>query len=212
MSLCLAGILLALPATAGPWLRDPSLSFASFQITPRTDGAAELGIFAERGLTHRLTLGVDLNDNGTSGHALVFARLPIHRATWVASIDLALGGHRYRRDTGAMARVLAGLGRNIRIGEIPGWAALSVGPEWRQGNGGAAWKADATVGFKAARPVNPILSVETYLAPSGSFYWSVIPGITVRESRSRTWIFGLERRGGPGVNTLGLRAGLWVDF
>lgn len=48
---------LALPASAGPWLRDPRISFVSFQTTPRSNGEVENGLFAERGVTPWLTLG-----------------------------------------------------------------------------------------------------------------------------------------------------------
>ncbi|MGR3805321.1 hypothetical protein [Marinibacterium profundimaris] len=206
-------VALALPASAGPWLRDPRVSFLSFQATPRSDGQVEYGFFGERGMTPWLTLGLDLNDNGTSGHALAFARLPVSRNDWVASFDLALGGHRYKDDTGSMARVLFGIGRNIEVWDMPGWAALNVGPEWRQGNGGAAWKADGVIGFSADRAVNPILSVETYLSPGKDLYWSVIPGALVRgKTEGRTWLFGLEQKGGPSEMTTGLRIGYWIDF
>lgn len=200
------------PVLAGPWLRDPSLSFLSLQATPRDDGTAEFGLFAERGVTDRLTLGVDVNDNGDAGHALAFARLPIHRGDWVAAVDLGLGGHRYKDDSGGMARLLFGLGRNVQVGDAPGWFALSVGPEWRQDAGGAAWKADGVLGLSADRKVNPILGVETFLAPNDDFYWSAIPGVTVRAGQGKTLIFGVERRGGPSLNTLGFRTGIWFDF
>ena len=211
-ALCLIW-LLALPASGGPWLRDPRLSFVSLQTTPRHTGQVEYGLFAERGVTPWLTLGVDVNDNGTSGHALAFARFPILRGDWVAAVDLAAGGHRYQSDSGAMGRALFGLGRSVTVAGAPGWAALSVGPEWRQGNGGLAWKADGVLGLKAARRVNPILSVESYLAPNSDFYWSVIPGATIRGRKpGRTWLVGLEQKGGPGDMTTGLRLGYWIDF
>lgn len=209
----LCAVIMAGPVMAGPWLRDPRISFLSLQSTPRTNGEVEYGIFGERGITPWLTLGVDLNDNGSSGHALAFARFPILRGNWVASVDVAAGGHRYKSDTGAMARVLFGLGRNIELWGAPGWAALNVGPEWRQGNGGMAWKADGVVGFKADRKVNPILSVETYLAPNNDLYWSVIPGILVRgKQKDRTWQIGLEQKTGPSESVTGLRVGYWIDF
>lgn len=212
-ALLLVGLSLAAPAAAGPWLRDPRVSFLSLQSTPRSNGEIEYGIFGERGIAPWLTLGVDLNDNGTSGHALAFARFPILRGDWVASVDLALGGHRYRSDSGAMARALFGLGRDIEVLGAPGWAAISVGPEWRQGNGGMAWKADAVVGFKADRLLNPILSVETYLAPNSDLYWSVIPGVLIRgKERGRTWQVGLEQKGGPSQSVTGIRIGYWIDF
>ena len=212
-ALCLVFLMLPAIAMAGPWLRDPRISFLSVQTTPRSNGQLENGFFGERGITPWLTLGADLNDNGTSGHALAFARFPILRGKWVAAVDVALGGHRYKSDTGAMARVLFGLGRNIKIANAPGWAALSVGPEWRQGNGGLAWKADAVVGFKADRPINPIISLETYLAPNSDLYWSVIPGVLIRgKKKGRTWLVGLEQKGGPAEMTPGLRIGYWIDF
>ncbi|MAC78285.1 MAG: hypothetical protein CML66_09495 [Rhodobacteraceae bacterium] len=212
-ALLLVGLSLAAPAAAGPWLRDPRVSFLSLQSTPRSNGEIEYGIFGERGIAPWLTLGVDLNDNGTSGHALAFARFPILRGDWVASVDVALGGHRYRSDTGAMARALFGLGRDIEVLGAPGWAAISVGPEWRQGNGGMAWKADAVVGFKADRLLNPILSVETYLAPNSDLYWSVIPGVLIRgKERGRTWQVGLEQKNGPSQSVTGIRIGYWIDF
>ncbi len=211
-ALCLIW-LLALPASGGPWLRDPRLSFVSLQVTPRSTGEVEYGLFAERGVVPWLTLGVDVNDNGTAGHALAFARLPVLRGDWVAAVDLAVGGHRYKSDSGSMARALFGLGRSVNIADTPGWAALSVGPEWRQGNGGLAWKADGVLGFKADRRVNPILSIETYLAPNSDLYWSVIPGVLVKgQKQGRTWLIGLEQKGGPSDMTTGLRLGYWFDF
>lgn len=154
-----------------------------------------------------------MNDNGTSGHALAFARLPIVRGRWVAAVDLAAGGHRYQTDTGAMGRALFGIGRDVQAFGMPGWAALSVGPEWRQGNDGLAWKADGVVGFKADRLLNPILSVETYMAPNSDVYWSVIPGVLINGRKDgRTWLAGLEQKGGPAEMTTGLRLSYWIDF
>ena len=81
------------------------------------------------------------------------------------------------------------------------------------GNGGMAWKADAVVGFKADRLLNPILSVETYLAPNSDLYWSVIPGVLIRgKERGRTWQVGLEQKNGPSQSVTGIRIGYWIDF
>ncbi|MEM8728784.1 MAG: hypothetical protein AAGF79_02610 [Pseudomonadota bacterium] len=212
-ALCLLTLSLAASAAAGPWLRDPRVSFLSVQSTPRSTGQVENGVFAERGITPHLTLGVDFNDNATSGHALVFARFPISQDNWVAAVDVALGAHHYEYRYAPMARIQFGIGRSIEIAGQPGWAAISLGPEWRQGNDGSAWKADGVLGLKADRAVNPILSVETYLSPTREFYWSVIPGALVRGRKpGRTWLFGVEQKGGPVDMSTGLRIGYWIDF
>ena len=69
-ALCLFTLVLAGPLGAGPWLRDPRLSFLSFQATPRSNGQVEYGFYGERGMTPRLTLGLDLNDNGMGTEAV----------------------------------------------------------------------------------------------------------------------------------------------
>lgn len=211
IGIILACLGLAPPALAGPWLRNVDDRFVALSYTPRDDATQETGIYAELGAAPNLTVGIDANYTVETGHALAFARVPLRRGDWVAAVDLGLGVHMYPGVSGPMARLLFGVGRPLEWRGRTGWAAVAIGPEWRSGAGGVAWKTDAVAGFNGPAAINPVVSLETYLAASGDLYWTLVPGLTYRDRSDRTWLLAYERKGGAD-RAHGIRFALWLQF
>ena len=208
----------ASPAAAGAWLREPGRGFLSTTATLRQgdpDARQELSLYAEYGLTPRLTLGADINARpGTSGHAMVFARLPLSRpgARNRLALETALGGHHWQGDWDPMYRLTLSYGRGLttRSG-ILGWLAVDAAYERRLGMSDPIYKLDATLGRSGPGRIRPILQVETAHIPGRDFIWSVAPGVMIDSRRSATWVVGLERKSAS-RDTLGLKIALWHWF
>lgn len=214
--LCAAGMSSA--ADAGAWLRQPGRGFASATGTLRQgdpDARQEVSLYTEYGLTPRLTLGADINERpGISGHAMVFARLPLSRpgARNKFAIETALGGHHWRGDWDPMYRLTLSYGHGFvtRRG-ISGWLALDAAYERRLGFSDPIWKLDATLGRSAPGRIRPILQIETSFIRGQDPIWAIAPGLMIDTRRSAAWVVGLERKS-AGRDTVGLKIALWHWF
>ncbi|OED49034.1 hypothetical protein AB838_08720 [Rhodobacteraceae bacterium (ex Bugula neritina AB1)] len=208
---CLA-ILLAPPAAGGAWLETPGHGFASASaIYRQTDSGAqqELRYYGAYGITPKLTLGVDLNQAGKlSGHALVFARLPLHEgARYRLAAETAIGGNKYHGQWLMMQRATLSYGR----GFASGWLAIDAAYELRNSGLDRAWKLDATLGLNRPGKPAPMLQVETSKPEGGSFSYTLTPSLRVPLVSGRELVMGLEHRNAA-QSSLGLKLGLWQKF
>lgn len=216
---CVA-LLLAAPAAAGAWLEQRATGFAAASATYRHaqgQHSSELGYYGAYGLTPRLTLGVDLNrSTGRSGHALVFARLPLlgEGANRLAA-ELALGGNQRAGQWLMMQRLTLSYGRGFQTGAgRGGWLAVDAGYELRSAGVESNWKLDATLGLNPATASSrtaPMLQLEVSKPVGGRQTLSLIPSLRVQLPGKRELVVGLEHRSG-GQRSLGLRLGLWQRF
>lgn len=208
----------ARPAGAGAWMRDEGTGFLSTGAILRQgdpQAARELSLYGDYGLSPRLTLGVDVNQRpGVSGHALLFARLPLNapEARSKFALETALGGHHWMGDWSPMYRVTfsAGRGFTTRKG-AHGWIALDASYERRLGDTDPAYKLDGTIGLSGPARLRPILQIETAFSPGQPVFWAVTPGLLIEGGHNRTWHLGLERKSAS-RDTLGLKLGLWLQF
>ena len=206
------------PANAGAWLREPGRSFLSTAGTLRRgdpDARQEVSVYAEYGLSPRLTFGADVNERpGITGHATLFARLPLNRpdARNRLALESALGGHHWRGDCDPMYRLSLSYGRGFitRRGAL-GWLDIAAGYERRLGMTRPIYKLDATLGLSAPGRIHPVLQVETAHIPGRSLIWAVAPGVLIDTRRNASWLIGLERKS-AGRDTVGLRIALWQWF
>lgn len=221
-------LLLAAPAAAGAWLEQPGKGFAAASATYRhaqgsgraagqAAQSSELAYYGAYGLSQRLTLGVDLNRSANrSGHALMFARLPVlPKGQTRLAAELALGVNQRAGPWLPMQRMTLSFGRGFQtVGGRSGWLAVDVGYEHRSSGAEVIWKLDATFGLNPAetgqRPA-PMLQVETSKPEGGRLTVSLIPSLRLKLHPERELIVGLEHRSG-GQRSLGLRLGLWQRF
>lgn len=212
---CLA-LLLAPPADGGAWLEAPGKGFAAASAAYRQTGSGairELGYYAAYGITPKLTLGVDLNQNADiSGHAMIFARLPLRAGqSYRLAVETGFGGNHYRGQWALMQRTTLSYGRGFGTGRASGWLAIDAAYELRNSGLDAIWKLDATIGLNRPGKAAPMLQVETAKPESGRFSYTLTPSLRYPLPAGRELILGLEHRS-AGNSSLGLKLGLWQKF
>lgn len=209
---CLA-LALARPAAGGAWLEPPGQGFAAASATYRTaDGKAahELSYYGAYGISPGLTLGVDLNRYAQdSGHALIFARLPLHSgARYRLAVETGFGGNQTQGQWLLMQKTALSYGRSIGAS---GWLSVDAAYELRNGGLDAVWKLDASLGLNRPGKLAPLLQIETARPESGGFAYALTPALRVPLGGSRELVVGLEYRQ-AGQRSLGLELGLWQRF
>ncbi len=131
----------AAPVCAGPWLRAKGTGFSAttVELAPADTGAtapyppayavdAYNTVYAEYGLTPRLTLGLDGGgDMYGNGMGLVFLRFPLHegRTARIAG-EIAIGAGWSTTDLTPLLRPGLSWGRGVTLFETHGWASLDA--------------------------------------------------------------------------------------
>ncbi|MEX0304320.1 MAG: hypothetical protein AB3N24_18015 [Leisingera sp.] len=207
---------LAQPAVGGAWLEKPGQGFASASATYRQasgQGAHELSYYGAYGITSKLSLGVDLNQNSDlSGHAMNFARLPLRRAPrYRLAVEAGFGGNHFQGLWQIMQRTTLSYGRSFETSGGPGWLAIDAAYELRNGGREAIWKLDATLGLHRPGKPAPMLQIETAKPASGRFSYALTPALRIPLKARRELVLGLEYRRAGG-QSLGLELGLWQKF
>lgn len=231
MRAAVAGLFLlfgAAEAAAGAWPREDGATFVAIGQTFSTglrtllapnqtiDGYSSL--YAEYGLTSKLTLGLDAaqgsGPDASLRTALVFARYPLGQSPWgdLFAADLGLGWREDSRD-GNSARLRAGLawGRGFETGWGPGWMGIEGSAELLTATNDQIFKADATLGLKPTPKWMLILQAQTGRYNATEPILRIAPSV-VRAIGSRGHLqFGLERTVAGG-DTIGVRLGAWFSF
>ena len=206
LAMCLAGLGSAGAVRAGAWLRDEGTAFLSLG-ADLDDNGAVMTLFAERGITGRLTLGLDAWQSPFGDWSvLAVATVPILAGPGRdrVSASLGLGMARAAGREGPSARAGLHLGRGL----AQGWLAADLTLTQRFADGIATAKATATWGRRFSDRCATILEVrgETRVPVS------VAPSVLCRLDDRVQLRLGAARAvtgaGGPAV--LGLQA--WVEF
>ncbi len=225
---------LAGPACAGAWPREKGSTFVSLShavstgtqtlLTPFMTISNYTGLYAEYGLTEKLTLGLDAGLGGNPADAeteayevratAVFLRYPVwsddsgHRT----AVQLGFGRitDSVHGDQTRLIPALAwGYGFESRFGG--GWAGIDASADIRQPSGEVFWKADATLGLKPTERWMGILQLQTGLYPDAEplvrFAPSVVRKLGPRLSLQLGGFAGLT-----GDDSLGAKAALWLSF
>lgn len=205
-------MLAATPALAGPWLRAEGTGFSATtaEVAPSDRHGIDLynSVYAEYGLTPRLTLGLDGGgDTAGNGNALVFLRFPLRegRHSRMAA-ELALGARWSLTELTPLVRPGLSWGRGIALFGYSGWTTLDATLTIPGGGGTILPKLDAMIGLNQSDRLKLMLGLTLER-----------PGTTLSPSFAyRVWdkyhlTLGLKlRSAGAGEHCLTL--GFWQDF
>ena len=221
---------LVLPAgaQAGAWPRPKGETFLSFGQELSTGATTLLGavtdirswssVYAEYGLTDRLTIGLDAGrgqgEDERVETALVFARLPVwspgeHRV----AVDLGVGTLA-ETDATRQTRLRLGLawGRGIAEGRHGGgWLGMESSAELREPAGEVALKADFTAGWKPNERWMVIGQVQTGYYPVDGGIVRLAPSVVRRISPHSHLQLGATAEV-VGEGALGLSGAVWFSF
>ncbi|EBA18699.1 hypothetical protein RSK20926_13289 [Roseobacter sp. SK209-2-6] len=209
-------------ALAGAWKRATGTGFTSTQLTLRntsTGSTNELSFYGEFGLSPQLDIGIDLHQShDLSGHALLFARIPLLRAPHRirASAELAAGGSHTRGSWNGMYRVKLSVGKNFPKLRWLDWGNLDLTYEKRGQDQTGLWKMDVSMGQNRRTRYAPMLQIETAKAPGGDLSYAIIPALRVKlgplgQKTPQELVVGLEYKD-TNQSSLGLRFAYWHRF
>ncbi len=224
---CLA-LLLAVPATAqaGAWPRGEGNVFASMKHTATTGrealkaqvagaGALEIAghnaIYAEFGLSPELTFGLDIGaaDDLDTWTGLLFMRRSFQGdGPNVWAVEVAAGPR------GLFGLDVDGVVRpSLQWGRDTGWGWLSVESyaEFRPGEGGTAWKLDATLGWRRSERDSLVAQVQTADYPGIEPTIRLAPSYVRRMSERLSVELGVVADV-AGREDVGVTLGTWLEF
>lgn len=150
------------PARAGPWMRETGKGLAVISAYPGANAASSYaGLYAEYGLTPRLTAGIDTG-RAASGRAkaIAFLRraLPLPGPpAMVASAEIGLG--RVARQAVLRPGLSLGYGLDGKLGT--GWLALDTMAEIGLTRRTRALKTDLTLGLRPRDGLQAMLQLQT---------------------------------------------------
>ncbi|MCD9148705.1 hypothetical protein [Pseudophaeobacter flagellatus] len=226
LGLCLT-VVQPLAATAGAWKRPKGEGFVATSLILRDTEQGlepELSYYRDFGVTGQFDLGIDLDQSDIqSGHALLFARLPLRQGdggTQIAA-ELALGANHAQGLWHPMYRftLSAGRGAKTRLGNL--WGNLDLMLEQRGNAAHPLWKLDGSFGMSTGQRLSPLLSFETAFGQNVDFRYSITPAVRINLAGLSVWgkqpfetsdlTIGLEYRRSP-RQSLGLKIALWQRF
>ena len=211
--------LLCAPAvSAGPWLRTPGTVFSAVttEIAPPkpTAFAPDLpvefysSVYAEYGLTHRITIGLDGGADGFgNGQALAFIRLPLSESDYGrTAAELGVGARWSLTGITPILRPGLSWGRGLSLFGRPGWtsfdATLTIPTQGAQ----PIPKLDAMIGLDAGKRMKLMLGLSLERpAPTLS------PSIAYRLSKTFHVTLGLKLRGDK-TRPHAMSIGFWQEF
>lgn len=219
--LTVALVLTAAPAHAGAWPREKGTFFVSGNATfswPKdidtlvnnAPVSEYFGLFAEYGLTRRLTLGVDLGKSSFGSYkTLVFLRAPLRNRDSGAKIavELALG----QIASHPVVRPGLSVGYGFELGRTTGWLSAEGMAEHAWDVGSTDYKLDLTFGltFPSGRKV--VLQAQSGMPDSANPYVKFAPSVILPVGKTTHAEFGVIL-GIDGDGTFGLKAGFWQTF
>lgn len=222
-------LLLPSIATAGAWPREKGEVFLSFSneisTAANTRHATGTMLYAEYGLTNRLTVGFDgtLGATGTPSEAYLFLRAPLgqlDRPTHLA-IGFGLGVKNIPNPWGAtsnqkLARIGASWGRGLKRG----WLGVDMSAATVlntsinvPGQSGTTYKADFTWGMKPSKRIMLIWQLQTGKSPDGPTYARFSPSViwSLGQSKGPQVEIGFVK-GLTGDESQSLKLGFWKRF
>jgi len=205
---------LAAAAQGGAWPRARGEGFLAASGTVEGPGASGLyrqsfSLFAEYGVTGRLTFGVDLGGDALRmSKAIVFLRWPLGRAPDETKIAVELGAGQVEGETAL--RPGLSVGRGIAIGQRHGWLNADGRAILLKG-GDTAFETDLTAGLSIGARLKAMVQLQAGIPAQGRDYLRLAPSL-VYETRPGTHLeFGVtEPLSGGGER--GFKLGLWRKF
>lgn len=215
--LIVALCLLAGPLCAGAWPRERGTGFVSAAVrlawpgplssTPPQPGYQT--VYAEYGLTDRLTAGVDLGRSVSGQSKLVaFLRYPLPvRGDWRSAVELGLG----QIDGEPVLRPGVSLGRGTQNAHGFGWLSVDTVAEYGLRRNAIDWKLDATYGVALPRDRKLILQVQSGLPAGRKGFVRLAPSAVFPISKTFSAEVGVTI-GLAGDRGTGMMVGLWSQF
>lgn len=202
-------------ALAGPWPREKGETFLSYSIETDferglTDGSGLFGsLYAEHGLTDRLTLGIDVSgDDADFTKGIAFLRWPVgptDRTTRIAA-EFGIG---LARDSFALRPGLS-VGRGLRAGDMPGWLSIDSRTVFIDSFDGLL-ETDVTLGLTPTPKTKLILQLQTGLPWDSDPYAKLAPSYVHRIAPGRHVEVGVVA-GVAEADDFKMKIGFWHQF
>ena len=216
-TLCLT--LAALPASAGPWVREKGSVFLSFGGNVAISDAAQRPVhwdptlYLEYGLTEKITVGLDIYiANGAQEEtATAFVRFPIRSADtrWPMAMSFAYG---MRNDKAlGVVDTLARAGLSVGRSLPNGWLSADLAGVYALEAERLESKLDLTWGWNFAEDWTSIVQLQSGVGTAGDIYVKVAPSIVYDMTRFNKVEVGLVQAL-TGDGGAGLRVATWVEF
>ncbi len=213
----LSALIAAAPAWPGAWLQEKDAAFTAASVTvfknPNDSYDYKSALYTELGIRPKLTIGLDFEeDQNVSGHALLFARVPVANLEgWGRfATELGLGAHHRQRRAWALYKVTLSYGKGFQSGWGNGWVAVDTALEYRT-HEAVFRKLDVSAGLSADRLLNPLIQIETSYTPGKSLFWRVRPSVMVSlKGDPASWVLGLERTSTR--SDTGIKLAIWNRF
>ncbi len=197
------------PAPSGAWLREPGTALLTFSRTADQQGNTHDSLFAEFGLTPRLTLGLDagMARNG-DWTAVGFLRRPLGRTDRPTHLAWEMGLGRDRTQTIIRSGLSVGRGFNSRWGS--GWAAIDTVADFGISTFRTDYKADLTLGWHRDRAML-IMQMQAGDPAFGTPYAKFAPSYVRPLGKRMKLELGLSL-GLVNDDTRGAKLGIWLEF
>ena len=215
--LCLAALLalvLAGPGRAGAWPRGKGQLFVTtsgymtWSGGPQPTGFA--AIYAEWGLSDRVTLGLDLG-RGVSGASktVAFASIPVGKMDGKLRMAVELGLGEIAGKTILRPGLSYGMGFNSKLGS--GWVALDTVAEMGLETGVLDLKTDLTIGLQPGKRVKTMVQFQAGIQQNDPAFLRVVPSVVWEWREGTSLEIGITK-GLIGPDETGLKISLWRSF
>lgn len=216
------------PASAGAWPREQGKTFLSLSqvfttevetlIAPGQMVTSYSSLYAEYGLTEKLTIGLDAGygagpDSGVST-GVAFARYPVWESTGGQRVALDFGvGWRSDAEQGQDLRlrpgIAWGMGFDSRWGQ--GWLGIEASANFLVPSGQQIYKADFTAGIKPNDQWMLIGQIQTGRYPGTEALIRIAPSVVRAITPSTHLQLGVEGTV-LGDDLIGAKLALWLEF
>lgn len=222
-------LVLPVPAQAGAWLREKGAVFLAWSNSISTLSSdaysMDMSLYAEYGLTPRLTVGFDgfLGGDGVASEAYLFMRFPISKKQRSSQTALSFGvGYKsIPNPWGTVTKqTRAKLGFSWGRGLKKGWLAFDTSASVLlqtslvvPGQDGTNYSADFTWGQKPSERLMLIWQLQSGKTTNGPFFAKFTPSVV--------WAFGEKRnnnievgliKGLTGSDVQSVKLGFWKSF
>ncbi len=184
-------LVFATHAQAGPWPRGKGKVFfsahANGEYIEAFDTIRQYGsVYAEYGLTDRITLGVDYNGSDiATDKAIVFARIPVFKPyrNFLFAAELGAG----QVDGETVFRPGFSVGRGFTWRERGGWITLDTRAILGSSALGTRIETDFTFGISATKRTKVILQLQGGMQSKGDDYLKFAPSVVfeMKERKAR---------------------------
>jgi hypothetical protein len=205
---------LATAAQPGAWPREKGEGFIAASGTveePDETGyyRQSFSLFAEYGVTGRLTLGVDAGGDALRmSKAIAFLRWPLGSPARKLKVAVELGVGQVEEENAL--RPAVSVGRGIRVGGHHGWLNADTRAILFEG-GAAAYETDLTAGLSLGARVKAMVQLQAGRPARGRDYLRLAPSL-VYEARPGAHLELGVTEPVSGGGTRGFKLGLWRRF